>query len=126
MLFEYIEFVLEIPVPGRAVPAVCMFGDYPQHQFLTAAADCDGRMRLLDWFGTAICFGQLIIATLKAGTLFGHQQFENLDSLVELPQPRPGRREFIAISAIFLLHPARTEADLRSPITQVVYCRQHL
>src|SRR6516225_2650900 len=53
VLLKHVKLVLEIAVTSGAVPAVCVFGDYPHHELFAAAADRDRRMRLLDRFGTA-------------------------------------------------------------------------
>src|SRR5262249_50417352 len=54
VMFENIELVFEVAVPRRAIPTICVLGNYPQHHLLTAAADRNRRMRFLEGFGIAI------------------------------------------------------------------------
>src|SRR5262249_30344676 len=91
-----------------------------------AAADHDGRVRLLHRLRLAASVGQLHVAAIKSGHLLAQQADNRLDALVEAVETLAQRRQLDAVGITLQLVPAGAYPDFEPAGGDDVHGRGHV
>src|SRR5712692_2482337 len=125
MLFEHGKLLLHA---GRIITHIASVGVL-RHQLerhlLTIAPDQQRDVRLLDALGLINGTTHLIILAFKGGLLLSPQRPDHLNRLAQLTQTFRGIRIRIAVSAVLVLIPACSNAEIEPSVTEYIDGARH-
>src|SRR5438132_2418909 len=112
-------------VDAEVVPDVGVARDVAKKHALAAAAD-EERQAALHGLRVAHGVAHREVPAVEGGALLGPHPAEDLERLAQLCEPRPDRRERIAVLLVLDLVPAGAEADDQPAATHLVEGGRHL
>ena len=127
MLVQHAHLVPEVlHVGGREVPDVGVARHDAQGELLAAAADDEGRIRLLDRLRLAAGLLELVVAPVEVGELLGPEPPGDLAGLAEAPDALAGRVERDAHALVLVLVPAGADAEIEATVGDHVHRGRHV
>src|ERR1700728_3679131 len=107
----------------RYVPSVRESAHLRESQCLARRADPDTWARL-DWLRITDCVDEREELAAVLSDIFGPEQANNFDCFGESPEPLRRWIEREPVTAVFRLMPTRPQAELQSPVRNVIDSRR--
>src|SRR6266851_5895363 len=125
MLFEHGKLLLYASRIISHVAGIGVLRHQLERHLLPVATDQQRNMCLLDALGLINGTTHLIILTFKGGLLLSPQRPDDLNRLAQLTQTFRGIRIRIAVSAVLVLIPARSNPEIEPSVTEYIDGARH-
>src|SRR5581483_11305025 len=126
MLFEHGKLLLHAGRVVAYVTGIPVLRYQFQRDFLAAAANQQGDVRLLHTFGLINGTAHLIILAFKGGLFLHPHSANDLDRFAQMTQALWRIRIVVAVSAVLVLIPACSNAKIEPPVTEYINGARHL